>query len=215
MNATLSPDRSTVEPGKLLNVLVHGDGTRLSHKQFIVLKSFDYGELLEDIRSQGLMKSEDVFREACRVLIERELVSPVESCILDIGQLGRPSAALQDYYKHKLNNNGSFINTLIKELDKAHFTMLTDEGEVHLLKVDSGETLAQVDVVIDDGEGILKTAKLDLIGPMDIDLPCDMHEVIEKELSLYLAQNHPELLVKLNVRVVMSELYTAQRYLHG
>ena len=209
MSNTLSPDRPLVEQGKLLNLIMRWDPDRMNHKQFIVLQTFDYGEILESIRSEGLLKSEDVFKRLHEVLLARDLIEPVESCILDLGSLGRPSKAVQEHYRHKLNASSSPMKTLVEELNSCFFTFTGPEGDIHLLRDGGIDVLGHVLVSLDDGSGIYSDTTLDLIGPSTTEFPSDFSEQLQGELLEYLGGNHPGLSIKLTVKVRRSELALA------
>jgi len=209
MSSTLSPDAPVVEQGKLLNMIMHQGMDKMTHKQFIVLKTFDYGDLLEEIRSQGHIKSEDVFVRLYNVLMEREIIEPIQSCILDIGVHGRSSKAVQEHYRHKLNSNSSLMKTLIHELEKILFTFDGPEGEIHLLKSGGVETLGHVLVSLEDGTGIYASTTLDLIGPGASDFPDLFEEEIKQALHGYLVDNHPGLSISMDIKIRRSELALA------
>lgn len=206
MITTLSPDEPIVQEGKLLTFFMATADLSFQQKQVMVKKSFDYTTILEDIRSEGLIKTEHVYRRLYEVLLEREIVEVVELCLLDIGTLGRPSKAVQDHYRHSLNNNTSLIKRLKQELLRGHFTFNGPEGEIHLLSIDKGEVLGHVLVSLDDGAGLYADLTLDLVGPPSSDFPDSFEEKITERLNDYLQDNHPGLTIGINVRVRRSEL---------
>jgi len=209
MSKTLSPEAPMVEQGKLLNLLVTRDANRMTHKQFIVLQTFDYGVILESIRGEGLLKSEDVFQRLYEVLIARDLIKPVDSCILDVGSLGRPSKAIQDHYRFKLNHSCSLMKTLIEELNNVFLTFTGPEGEIHLLKDGGIDVVGHVLVSMDEGTGLYSDTTLDLIGPSTTEFPEDFDQQLSKDLLQYLSENHPGLAITLTVKVRRSELALA------
>lgn len=214
MKVQLAPDLPTVEPGKILNLVVKCVNGSVIHKQYLSVKSFDYGEVLEEIRQRGLIKSDDVLPALGELLIEREYVQEVQGYILDLGQEGRASSAVQDYYKHKLNANTSIVKNVVSELSKHHFEFIGPEGILHVLKVGLGIVIGHVHISVEDNTGLYETLTLDIVGPQCADFPDDFNGRIEFEMTQYLLENHPEIDIKLTVRVRRSEMTVAEDFLY-
>lgn len=213
MNTALSPSNLPVKAGALINLIVYGAEGGLRRRQFLVLKEFDHQQMLSNIRNQGIEKSEEVLIKLSELLLERSIVKPVESYTLDLGDLGRPSTALQSYYKHSLNADSSTLRDMIEYVDKSFYTFKSDEGDLHLLKLQNGETIAHVQVILQFPNELASYTMLDLTGPPDADYPETLGKEIESVLTEDLMSKWPKAEVAVTVRIRKSELAIAKEAL--
>lgn len=213
MNKALSPTNLPVKAGSLINLVVYGAEGGLRRRQFLVLKEFDHQQLLGNIRNQGIVKSEEVLIKLSEMLLERDIVKPVDSYTLDLGDLGRPSTALQSYYKHSLNADSSTLRDMIEQIDKSYYSFMTDEGELRLLKIENGETIAHVQVILQFPNELASYTMLDLTGPPDADYPANLHEEIQSVILEDLMVKWPDANVSVMARIRKSELAIAKETL--
>ena len=213
MNKAINPSTQAVKPGALINLIVYDDKQRLRRKQFLVIKSFDHVEILNNIRNQGILKSEDVFTRLTEILVERSIVKPVETYTLDLGDVGRPSTALQTYYKHTRNPDAAILEEVIQNVEKSFNTFKSSEGDLHLMKVEDADTLAQVNVIITLPNELTSYTTLDLTGPPDADYPSTLEEDIAFAIKADILTKWPELVFDLVIRIRKSELALAKEAL--
>lgn len=209
MSIILAPDQPLVEQGATFTLAFQSGNDSWRHQQFIVHKPFDYPAMLESIRLDGALKTEQVFVRLSELLVQDGYASPVHSYVLDLGQQGRASKALKECQEYSLNNEGLVVKNLIVDISKQLFSFNGPEGMLHVLKADNGETLGQVTVMLDTESGILKKFTLDVVGPGDADFPDDFREDIEFELKAFIATHYPDLHYSIVVRVQRSELALA------
>lgn len=213
MNKALSPANRPIKPGVLINLIVYGAEGGLRRRQFLVLKEFDHQQILGTIRNEGVVKSEEVLIKLSEILLNRGIVKPVDSYTLDLGDLGRPSTALQSYYKHSLNADSSTLLAMIEQIDKSYYTFMSDEGELRVLKLDTGDTLAYVQVIVEFPNELVSYTTLDLIGPPDADYPDTLSEEIQVAVMEDLSIKWPEAQFTITVRIRKSELASAKEAL--
>lgn len=213
MNKVLSPSNRPVKPGSVINLIVHGVVGGLRRRQFLVLKEFDHQQMLSNIRNQGIYKSEEVLVKLSELLLERDIVKPVESYVLDLGDAGRPSTALQTYYKHSLNQDSTILNEMIEYLDKSFYAFRSPEGELRLFKAENGDTIAHVQVILQFPNELSSYTTLDLTGPPDADYPDGLEKDIESTLTEELQMKWPDSVFTVTVRLRKSELALAKEAL--
>lgn len=209
MNKALSPNNLPVKAGSLINLIVHGAEGGLRRRQFLVLKEFDHQQMLSNIRNQGIVKSEEVLIKLSELLLERSIVQPVDSYTLDLGDLGRPSTALQSYYKHSLNADSTTLRDMIEHIDSSFYSFKSDEGDLHLLKLQNGETIAHVQVILQFPNELASYTVLDLTGPPDADYPETLTTDIQSAITEDLMMKWPLAKVSVAVRIRKSELALA------
>lgn len=209
MNKALSPSNLPVKAGSLINLIVYGAEGGLRRRQFLVLKEFDHQQMLSNIRNQGIVKSEEVLIKLSELLLERSIVQPVDSYTLDLGDLGRPSTALQSYYKHSLNADSTTLRDMIEHIDSSFYSFKSDEGDLHLLKLQNGETIAHVQVILQFPNELASYTMLDLTGPPDADYPETLTEDIQSVITEDLMLKWPLAEVSVTVRIRKSELALA------
>lgn len=213
MNKALSPANRPVKPGALINLIVYGAEGGLRRRQFLVLKEFDHHQILGTIRNEGIVKSEEVLIKLSEILLNRGIVKPVDSYTLDLGDLGRPSTALKSYYKHSLNADSSTLLEMIQQIDKSYYTFMSEEGELQLLKLETGDTLAHVQVILEFPNELVSYTTLDLTGPPDADYPETLTEEIQVAIMEDLMIKWPQAEVAVTVRIRKSELASAKEAL--
>jgi len=209
VNKALSPSNLPVKAGSLINLIVYGAEGGLRRRQFLVLKEFDHQQMLSNIRNQGIVKSEEVLIKLSELLLERSIVQPVDSYTLDLGDLGRPSTALQSYYKHSLNADSTTLRDMIEHIDSSFYSFKSDEGDLHLLKLQNGETIAHVQVILQFPNELASYTMLDLTGPPDADYPETLTEDIQSVITEDLMLKWPLAEVSVTVRIRKSELALA------
>lgn len=214
MHVALMPGQERVKAGNLFYLAVRDDKDRVDYRQFLAIQNFHYGEILELIRYEGLLKTEDVYERFYDIATERELIEPADTYILELGERGRVSDALQNYQRHKLNHNVTILRLTAQEIDKMVMVFKGPECDLHVLKVDSGDTLAQVRIFLDDKQGLLDQTVLDIVGPPGSDFPECFDEEIEHEIQATLQSQYPTLDVDINVKIRRSELAMAREALY-
>jgi hypothetical protein len=211
MNITLSPDRPLVEKNTILNLTLRKDNGNREYGLYLVNEDFDYNEVLAAIRIDGAVKSEEVLHKLTQTLLDRNIIMAVSSYSLDLGERGRACEALQESYKYQLNDWSCMAKVLITELEKGYFDFLGPEGLIHLLKVNSGDTLGQVFIEIRTSEYQYTT--LDLVGPEGADYPPEFAEMIKQHLSNYLRNKYQDIAFEMFVSLRQSELSQAMEVL--
>jgi hypothetical protein len=215
MNVNLTPDLPQVDPCKILNLVVKRSNGTYIHKQYLTVVPFDYGDLLEEVRQQDLIKSEDILHALGAMLIERKYVIPADTYMLDIGTAGRVSGAIQDLYKYRLNANHSTVKRAAAELTRHHFEFEGPEGTLHVLHTDTREVAAHVHIGIGDSSGLYQTLTLDVLGPYDVDFPYDFKEQLTRRFTECLFDNHPEIEWQLSVNLTRSDYALAMESRHA
>ena len=214
MNLQLTPDLPAVEQWKILNLVVKRENGSIVHKQYLTIKEFDYGEMLETVRQQDIIKSDEVLQALTALLIEGDYVREIDTYVLDLGVVGRPSEAVRDLYRHTLNHGSSHVKTMLGEINRRHFEFDGPEGRLHVLKVDHAFVLGHVHISL-EGSGLYDTTTLDIIGPTGSDFPEDFNKQIHDTLTQYLLENHPELDVILTVRARRSEVTQSEDVIYA
>lgn len=208
MNTSLTPDHPLVNAGTILSLGVR-QAKELTYSQYIVTTTFDITDYLTAIRKDGHVKSEDVFTKLSEALIAAKVVVPVESCSLEIGELGRPSGALQEYYKYSLNDSDWVARDLVDELARSYFSFNGPEGDLHLLQIGEGLTVGQADIYIEVMGGTPKKCTLDIVGTNDAAWPDGLSNEIKAEVSSMLHRLHPDALFDIKVLIRRSDLAIA------
>ena len=211
MNITLSPERPQVKQNTILNLTIRRSNGNREYGLFLVKEDFDYNDVMATIRIDGAVKSEEVLHKLTQELLERNTIMEVTSYSLDLGERGRACEALQESYKYQLNDWSCMAKVMVAELEKGYFDFLGPEGTIHLLKVNSGDTLGQVFVEIRTGGYEYTT--LDLVGPEGSDYPVEFTPMIKKHLSNYLRDKYPDVPFEMFVSLRKSELSQAMEVL--
>lgn len=212
---SLTPGVSKVGVGNIFYVAMTGPNGELESRHFIAVQAFNYADILEEIRQEGIVKSEEVTERFCEVVLERELVWKADTCVLNVGERGRASTALKEVGRYQYNTNHELLRAVVRELEVLCLTIEGRKGDLHLLKVETGETLAQVRIFLDDGEALAEQVTLDLIGPPDYPLPNDLDDVLGQAISKYLYQQYPKLQIGITVRTRKSDLVLAKEAIHA
>jgi hypothetical protein len=213
MNVMLTPEKSLVDPGLLLNLIVrkqHG----VEAKPFVVSKQFNISTYLSLIRSEGYYKSEDVLLKLAEALERDGIIVPVESYTLDVGEQGRPSEALEEHYRYSLNTSAWTGRSMVASLEQLYMQFMGEQGDLHLLKTEEGRVLAHAMILIDIFDGDQYQCELDIVGPDESTLPKDLSSQIEVELIDWLKNNHPDTAFDLKVMLRRSDLLVAMESLH-
>lgn len=206
---TLSPGLSKVGVGNIFYVTMTSPEGKLESQSFIAVNAFDYNQVMEEVRAEGIIKSEDVSKRFCELILEREYVWRADISILDLGQRGRASTALKEVGQYAHNTRPEMLRALAKELNDLYLSIECRAGDLHLLKVDKGDTLAQVRIFLDD-ESHIEQVTLDLIGPLDYPLPDDLNEILDQAIKQYLKGQYPKLDIGITVRTKKSDLVLAK-----
>lgn len=215
MTATsLSPGLSKVGVGNIFYVTMTSPEGKLESQSFIAVNAFDYNEVMQEVRAEGLIKSEDVSKRFCELILEREYVWKADICLLDLGQRGRASKALKEVGEYAHNTRPEMLRALVRELNDLYLSIECKSGDLHLLKVDKGDTLAQVRIFLDD-ESHIEQLTLDLIGPPDYPIPEDLDEILDQAIKQYLKGVYPKLDIGITVRARKSDLVLAKEAVHA
>lgn len=215
MHGRMSIENPTVKFGNILNVLVKDENDKLTYKYYIVAKPFDYRDLLEEIRAEGIYKTEDVYERLGPLLVERELVFECEAVILDVGIVGRVSEAVMTVYKDKLNDRGRVVDGVVKDVRNNCFQFDGPEGDLHLMTVEKGYTLGYAKLCISCDRNLERWFTMDIVGPAGADFPPDLQTAIEARLSSYISERYPDDYLALRAYVGRSELAQSQDTLVG
>lgn len=215
MHGRMSIDNPTVKFGNILNVLAKDENDKLMYKQYIVAKEFDYRDLLEAIREEGIYKTEDVYVRLGVLLVERELVFECEAALLDLGVVGRVSEAVMSVYKDKLNDRGRLVDSIVKDVFNNCWQFEGPEGDLHLMHVEKGYTLGYAKLCISCSRNVERWITLDIVGPSGADFPPDLQEQIEARLTQYISEKHPDEYLALRAYIGRSELAQSQDTLVG
>lgn len=215
MNAMLTPDKSIVNQGLLLNLVVRkGDG--IEAKPFVVSKDFNISDYLVQIRSEGVYKSEDVLLKLSQMLEGDGIIHPVKSYVLDLGQSGRPSEALEDHYRFAINSSSWVAKMMLDSIENLYLSFLGDgDQSVHVLSVEQGPALAHAKVILDLFDGGHYHTELDIVGPEGATFAADLNDRIAEDLTEALKEKYPEALFEITVMIRPSDLHTAQAVLNG
>lgn len=211
---TLSPGLSKVGVGNIFYVTMTSPEGKLESQSFIAVAQFDYHKVMEEVRAEGIVKSEDVAKRFCELILEREYVWRADTCILDLGQRGRVSKALQEAGQYTHNTRPEMLRALARELNDLYLSIECRSGDLHLLKVDTGDTLAQVRIFL-DSEQTIEQVTLDLIGPPDYPIPEDLDEILDQAIKQYLKGQYPKLDIGITVRAKKSDLVLAKEAAHA
>ena len=210
----LSPGASKVGVGNILYVTMTSPDGKLESVPFIAVNAFDYNEVMEEIQKEGIIKSEDVSKRFCEIVVARDYCWKADTCLLDLGQRGRACTALQETVRYQHNTNHEMLRALSGELRSLYLLIECGSGDLHLLKVDKGDTLAQVRIFLDDGD-LNEQVNLDLVGPLDYPWPDDMDEILTQAITKYLKNEYPKLEVGITVRAKKSDLVLAKEAIHA
>ena len=215
MNVTnLTPGASKVGVGNIFYVTMTSPEGKLESHPFIAVNAFDYNEVMEEIQKEGFIKSEDVSKRFCEIVVERDYCWKADTCILDLGQRGRACTALQETVRYQHNTNHEMLRALGKELRSLYLLIECGSGDLHLLKVEQGDTLAQVRIFLDDGD-MNEQVNLDLVGPLDYPWPDEMDDILTQAVTQYLKNEYPKLEIDITVRAKKSDLVLAKEAIHA
>lgn len=215
MHGRMSIENPTVKFGNILNVLVRDEVGKLTYKYYIVAKPFDYRDLLEEVRCEGIYKTEEVYERLGVLLVERELVFECEAVILDLGIVGRVSEAVMSVYKDKLNDRGRMVDAIVKDVRNNCWQFDGPEGDLHLMTVDKGFTLGYAKLCISCSRNVERWFTLDIVGPSGADFPPDLQQQIEAKLRSYISERYPDEYLALRAYIGRSELAQSQDTLVG
>lgn len=214
MNVTnLSPGVTKVGVGNIFYVTMTSPDGKLESCPFIAIQAFDYSQVMDEVKQEGVIKSEDVSKRFCELIVEREYVWKADTCILDVGQRGRASTALQETVRYQHNTSNEMLKALVRELRVLYLCVDGGAGDLHLLKVDKGDTLAQVRIFLADA-AISEQITLDLIGPLDYPLPVDLDAILTNAILKHLMSEYPKLDIDITVRARKSDLVLAKEAVH-
>lgn len=211
----LTPGAAKVGVGNIFYVTVMSPEGKIESRPFIAVAAFDYNSVLEEVRKEGIVKSEDVSARFCELILEREYVWKAETRVLDVGERGRASRALMEVGRYQHNTTHELLRALVRELEGLYMSVEGCGGDLHLLKVENGDTLAQVRIFLDDGAALAEQLTLDLVGPMDYPLPDDIDEILTTGVTQYLMDQYPKLDIGITVRVRKSDLVIAREAVHA
>lgn len=215
MNATsLSPGLSKVGVGNIFYVTITSPEGKLETQSFIAVEAFDYHAVMEEVRGEGIIMSEDVSKRFCELVLERGYVWKADACILDVGERGRASRALQEAGRYTYNSRHEMLSALARELNDLYLSIECRAGDLHLLKIDQGDTLAQVRIFLDD-EALSEQIVLDLIGPPDYPIPDDLDDILTQAITQYLKGQYPKLDIGITVRAKKSDLVLAKEAVYA
>jgi len=215
MHGRMSIDNPTVELGNILNVLMKDEDDKLTYKYFIVAQAFDYRGLLEEVRQEGIYKTEEVYDRLRTLMVERRLVFECEAIILDIGVVGRVSEAVMSVYKDKLNDRGRLVDSIVKDVMNNCWQFEGPEGDLHLMTVEKGYTLGYAKLCISCSRNVERWITMDIVGPSGADFPSNLTEQIEAKLTQYISEKHPDEYLALRAYIGRSELAQSQDTLVG
>jgi hypothetical protein len=202
----MSIENPTVKFGNILNVLVKDENDKLTYKYYIVAKPFDYRDLLEEIRVEGIYKTEEVYERLGVLLVERELVFECEAALLDLGIVGRVSEAVMLVYKDKLNDRGRMVDAIVKDVRNNCWQFDGPEGDLHLMTVEKGYTLGYAKLCISCSRNVERWITLDIVGPSGADFPPDLQQQVEAKLMSYISERYPDEYLALRAYIGRSEL---------
>jgi hypothetical protein len=202
----MTPNNPTVKLGNILNLVTRDEQDRLTYKHFIVAVPFDYRDLIEEVRREGTYKTEEVYERLAELLVERNLVLETESAVLDVGIVGRASEAVMAVYKDRLNDQARVVDQVVADLNQSCHTFTGPEGDLHLLKLETGITLGYVKIAVTGSQNVERWITLDIIGPPDSDFPSDLTEQIEATLVRYMSERFPDDYLALRAYVGRSDL---------
>lgn len=191
MIETIDTHNSVIPAGKIL-ILSMNDEQDVVLSRFLVLKDFDYRHYLEEVRRLGCYRTEDVKIRLKNELIKRELISELKEVELNLGDVGRPSSAMMDVYRQKLNESVTLADHVVKFLEAQHFEVQGPEGYLQIVKTGPGYTLGQVDIYI-TVNNIHKHVVLDVVGPPGADFPFDITKMVEKKIILSISQQFQQI----------------------
>lgn len=206
MHGRMSIENPTVKFGNILNVLVKDENDKLTYKYYIVAKPFDYRDLLEEIRVEGIYKTEEVYERLGVLLVERELVFECEAALLDLGIVGRVSEAVMLVYKDKLNDRGRMVDAIVKDVRNNCWQFDGPEGDLHLMTVEKGYTLGYAKLCISCSRNVERWITLDIVGPSGADFPPDLQQQVEAKLMSYISERYPDEYLALRAYIGRSEL---------
>ena len=215
MRGLMTPNNPTVELGNILNLVTRDEEGRLTYRNYLVAHAFDYRTVLEDVRAEGIYKTEEVYERLSQLLVERHLVLEAESAVLDLGVIGRASEAVIAVYKDKLNDQAKLVDQIVEVLQNNCFTFEGPEGDLHVMKVDEGNTLGYVKLAVSCSRNIERWITLDIVGPPAADFPHNLQEQIQATLMQYVADRYPDEYLALRAYVGRSELAQALDILIG
>lgn len=209
MRGLMTPNNPTVELGNILNLVTRDEQDRLSYKHFIVAVPFDYRDLVEEIRREGIYRTEEVYERLAELLLERKLVLETEAALLDVGVVGRASEAVMAVYKDRLNDQARVVDQVVADLQQSYHKFDGPEGDLHLLKVENDITLGYAKIAVTGHQNVERWLTLDIIGPTDSDFPTDLTEQIEATLVRYMSERFPDDYLALRAYVGRSDLAKA------
>lgn len=215
MRGLMTPNNPTVELGNILNIVTRDEEGGLTYRHFIVAQPFDYRDLLEVVRAEGIYKTEEVYDRLTELLVERRLVMETESAVLDLGVSGRASEAVIAVYKDKLNDRAKLVDQIVSVLESVHFTFAGPEGDLHVMKIPEGNTLGYVKLAVSCSRNIERWITLDIVGPSGADFPPNLQDQIQATLMQYVADRYPDEYLALRAYVGRSELAQALDILIG
>lgn len=210
MQGLMTPSNPIVGVGNILNVVVRDPEGHLSYKHYIVAKQFDYRELLNAIREEGHYKTEEVYERLHEVLVDRRLVFEGEAALLDLGVSGRVSEAVMDSYKDQLNEHGRMVDEVIVALNNSFHEFQGPEGDLHVLKIDTGYTLGYVKLCVSHHNNVERWTTLDITGPESSDFPPEFQSRIEAALMKFVADRFPDDYLALRAYIGRSDMARAE-----
>lgn len=209
MAEALSPDRPNVESGQLINLVVRDELRGVQFKQFLVAKSFTYTDLMEEVRKEGVLRSEDVLKRISEILVERRMVFEPEQRMLDIGEVGRLSEAVMDAYRSKLNPAIIELREIANVIESMTFDIISPEGALVVTRVPYGRVLGEITVHLSSPTGVGLKARLEVLGPEDADINPDVECEIKKTIVETIADRFPYVYVCSKIFVNKSALAEA------
>lgn len=190
MHTPLSTHSPNIKAISVLNLtMVDGNG-RTKLEQYVVLKDFNYHNMLIDIKSTEFFTGKDVQERFVEHLISKEIIAPMEGYSLDFGQANRPCRLMQESLRTYYNPDHETLIQVSKRISEWRGVFIGPAAELHVCSADkTGDAMMGIRIVLHGQGNCSSECKLVVYGTGDI-YGNFMHEFSEKMGKIILDEFH-------------------------